>query len=149
MPYLIFNWCLRSLGLFDRTILYIRLFLCHRKKYVIYTVQDSSFVRTVWRYQWDNRKRLIEERDNTMDKRVNIDLQNTTQKSTDRVTWNHTENRAWTLVLRSMHSSHSHEWVDICSFTYLRWWDRDVCNLNMIYIEDIIPSCMNLISYNE
>ena len=147
---LIFSGCLRSLGRFDRTILYIRLFLCHRKNYVIYTFQDSSFVRTVWRYQWDNRKRSIVDRqtDNTIDKRVNIDLQNTTQKSTDGATWTHTDNRAWTLVLRSIQSSHSHEWVDICSFTNLGWRHRDVCNLNMIYIEDIIPSCMNIISCN-
>jgi hypothetical protein len=34
-----------------------------------------------------------------------------------------------------------HRWV-LCSFAYLRWRRRDVCNFHMIYIDDIIPNCM-------
>ena len=40
---------------------------------------------------------------------------------------------------------HSQKWWVLCSFTYLRWRRRDVCNFHMIYIDDIIHNCMCVI----
>ena len=43
------------------------------------------------------------------------------------------------------HIIHSQKWWVLCSFAYLRWRRRDVCNLHMIYIDDIIHNCMCVI----
>ena len=40
---------------------------------------------------------------------------------------------------------HSQKWWVLCSFAYLRWRRRDVCNFHMIYIDDIIHNCMCVI----
>ena len=40
---------------------------------------------------------------------------------------------------------HSQKWWVLCSFAYLRWRRRDVCNFLMIYIDDIIHNCMCVI----
>ena len=40
---------------------------------------------------------------------------------------------------------HSQKWWVPCSFAYLRWRRRDVCNFYMIYIDDIIHNCMCVI----
>ena len=50
--------------------------------------------------------------------------------------------------------SDSQKWWVLCSFAYLRWRRRDVCNFHMIYIDDIIHNCMCVIFwtwkwYNE
>ena len=37
---------------------------------------------------------------------------------------------------------HSQKWWVLCSFEYLRWRRRDVCNFHMIYIDDISHNCM-------
>ena len=42
-------------------------------------------------------------------------------------------------------SHHSQKWWVLCSFAYLRWRRRDVCNFLMIYIDDIIHNCMCVI----
>jgi hypothetical protein len=40
---------------------------------------------------------------------------------------------------------HSQKWWVLCSFAYLRWRRRDVCNFHMIYIDDIFHNCMCVI----
>ena len=42
-------------------------------------------------------------------------------------------------------NTHSQKWWVLCSFAYLRWRRRDVCNFHMIYIDDIIHNCMCVI----
>jgi hypothetical protein len=44
--------------------------------------------------------------------------------------------------------SHSQKWWILCSFAYLRWRRRDVCNFHMIYLDDIIHNCMCIIFWN-
>ena len=44
-----------------------------------------------------------------------------------------------------VYSRHSQKWWVLCSFAYLRWRRRDVCNFHMIYIDDIIHNCMCVI----
>jgi hypothetical protein len=41
--------------------------------------------------------------------------------------------------------THSQKWWVLCSFAYLRWRRRGVCNFHMIYIDDIIHNCMCVI----
>ena len=36
------------------------------------------------------------------------------------------------------------KWWVLCSFAYLRWRRRDVCNFHMIYIEDNLYNCMDV-----
>ena len=43
--------------------------------------------------------------------------------------------------------NHSQKWWVLCSFAYLRWLRRDVCNFHMIYIDDIIHNCMCVIFF--
>ena len=38
--------------------------------------------------------------------------------------------------------SHSQKWWVLCSFAYLWWRPRDLCNFHMIYRDDIIHNCM-------
>jgi hypothetical protein len=45
-------------------------------------------------------------------------------------------------VKESQSKSYSQKWWVLCSFAYLRWRRRDVCNFHMIYIDDIIHNCM-------
>jgi hypothetical protein len=51
----------------------------------------------------------------------------------------------WDGNMDSYHLPHSQKWWVLCSFAYLRWRRRDVCNFHMIYIDDIIHSCMCVI----
>jgi hypothetical protein len=46
------------------------------------------------------------------------------------------------------HAPHSQKWWVLCSFAYLRWRRRDVCNFHMIYIDDIIHNCMCVIFWS-
>jgi hypothetical protein len=39
---------------------------------------------------------------------------------------------------------HIQKWWVLCSFAYLRWRRRDVCNFHMIYIEDNCYNCMHV-----
>ena len=57
--------------------------------------------------------------------------------------------RLKSMYIRSMQIKnsyhHSQKWWVLCSFAYLRWRRRDVCNFYMIYIDDIIHNCMCVI----
>ena len=67
--------------------------------------------------------------------------------------WN--QNGKWQIVVIWKHSgaifvyiswiTHSQKWWVLCSFAYLRWRRRDVCNFHMIYIDDIIHNYMCVI----
>jgi hypothetical protein len=48
-------------------------------------------------------------------------------------------------IINIMSVTHSQKWWVICSFAYLRWRRRDICNFHMIYIDDIIHNCMCVI----
>ena len=48
-------------------------------------------------------------------------------------------------VKTCVRDSHSQKWWVLCSFAYLRWPRRDVCNFHIIYIDDIIRNCMCVI----
>jgi hypothetical protein len=52
----------------------------------------------------------------------------------------------WSQV-RDWYTHHSQKWWVLCSFAYLRWRRRDVCNFHMIYIDDIIHNCMCVICW--
>jgi hypothetical protein len=51
----------------------------------------------------------------------------------------------WQIILVWNVGLHSQKWWVLCSFAYLRWRRRDVCNFHMIYVDDIIHNCMCVI----
>lgn len=52
------------------------------------------------------------------------------------------------IFIYKLNEKHIQKWWVICSFAYIRWRRRDVCNFYMIFIEDNFYYCMHVYCRN-